>query len=87
LKHDTALSQTFDVSVFSDRKPCSKLDQHYFTFVGILIGYTATDENIGYIDVSSRLVQTSYHAIFDETWYLQPQQPPFAQMAPELAVR
>jgi hypothetical protein len=56
----------------------SKLDQHSFT--GIFLGYTATDENIRYIDVSSRLVQTSHHAIFDEAWYLQPQRPPFAQM-------
>jgi hypothetical protein len=56
----------------------SKLDQHSFT--GIFLGYTATNENIRYIDVSSRLVQTSHHAIFDEAWYLQPQQPPFAQM-------
>jgi hypothetical protein len=56
----------------------SKLDQHSFS--GIFLGYTATDENIRYIDVQSRLVQTSHHAIFDEAWYHQPKRPPFAQM-------
>jgi hypothetical protein len=59
-------------------KHCSKLDQHDFT--GILLGYTATDENIRYIDVNSRQVKSSHHAIFDEAWYLQPKRPPFAQM-------
>ena len=56
----------------------SKLDRHDFT--GIFLGYTATDENIRYVDVNSRIVKTSHHAIFDEAWYLQPKRPPFAQM-------
>jgi hypothetical protein len=56
----------------------SKLDKHDFT--GIFLGYTATDENIRYIDVNTRIVKTSHHAIFDEAWYLQKNRPPFAQM-------
>jgi hypothetical protein len=56
----------------------SKLDKHAFN--GIFLGYTATDENIRYIDVNTRIVKTSHHAIFDEAWYLQPKRPPFAQM-------
>jgi hypothetical protein len=56
----------------------SKLDRHDFT--GIFLGYTATDENICYIDVESRIVKSSHHAIFDEAWYMQPKRPPFAQM-------
>ena len=56
----------------------SKLDCHDFT--GIFLGYTATDENIGYVDVNTRMVKTSHHAIFDEAWYLQPKRPPFSQM-------
>ena len=56
----------------------SKLDRHDFT--GIVVGYTATDENIRYIDVNTRMVKSSHHAIFDEAWYLQPKRPPFAQM-------
>jgi hypothetical protein len=56
----------------------SKLDRHDFT--GIFIGYTATDENIRYIDVRTRMVKSSHHAIFDEAWYLQKRRPPFAQM-------
>ena len=55
-----------------------KLNRHDFT--GIFIGFTATDENIRYIDVYSRIVKSSHHAIFDEAWYLHPQRPLFAQM-------
>jgi hypothetical protein len=57
----------------------SKLHRHDFTGT-IFLGYTATDENISYIDVHSRIVKTSHHAIFDEAWYLQLKRPPFAQM-------
>lgn len=56
----------------------SKLDRHAFT--GIFLGYTATDANIRYIDVNTKIVKRSHHAIFDEAWYLQPHRPPFAQM-------
>ena len=56
----------------------SKLDRHAFN--GIFIGYTATDTNIRYIDVNTRIVKKSHHAIFDEAWYLQLKRPPFAQM-------
>jgi hypothetical protein len=40
----------------------------------------ATDENIRYIDVDSGMVKTSHHAVFDEAWYLQHEQPPMAQL-------
>ena len=56
----------------------SKLNRHDFT--GIFLGYTATDENIRYVDVDSRRVKQSHHVIFDEAWYLQPRRPPFAQL-------
>jgi hypothetical protein len=56
----------------------SKLDRHDFTV--IFIGYTATDENIRYVDVNCRIIKTTHHAIFDEAWYHQPRRPPFAQM-------
>eukprot|EP00804_Cyclotella_cryptica_P010127 CCRYP_018496-RA/>CCRYP_018496-RA protein AED:0.47 eAED:0.44 QI:0/0/0/1/0.5/0.66/3/0/481 len=56
----------------------SKLDRHDFT--GIFLGYTATDENIKYVDVDTRVVKTSHHAIFDKAWYLQQRRPPFTQM-------
>jgi hypothetical protein len=62
----------------------SKLDQHSFN--GIFIGYTATDNNIRYIDVNTRIVKRSHHAIFDEAWYLQPTRPPFAQMLYDLGL-
>jgi hypothetical protein len=59
-------------------KRTAKLNRHDFT--GIFIGYTATDDNIRYIDVHSGVVKTSHHAVFDEAWYLQPSRPPAAQL-------
>lgn len=56
----------------------AKLNRHDFT--GIFIGYTATDDNIRYIDVYSGVVKTSHHAVFDEAWYLQSSRPPAAQL-------
>ena len=56
----------------------SKLDRHDFT--GIFLGYTATNQNIRYIDVNSGITKRSHHAIFDEAWYLQPERPPAAQL-------
>lgn len=56
----------------------SRLDRHDFT--GIFVGYTATADNIRYIDVDSGIVKTSHHAVFDEAWYLQPARPPMAQL-------
>jgi hypothetical protein len=79
-KPDLRLLRVFGSRVCVKRtgKRRSKLDKHDFT--GIFLGYTATDENIRYIDVTSRIVKSSHHAIFDEAWYLQPRRPPFAQM-------
>eukprot|EP00804_Cyclotella_cryptica_P024685 CCRYP_001671-RA/>CCRYP_001671-RA protein AED:0.29 eAED:-0.05 QI:0/0/0/0.33/1/1/3/0/660 len=65
------------VKVTGKRK--SKLNRHDFT--GIFIGYTATDDNIRYIDVQSGVVKASHHAVFDEAceapapkqgFYIQP---------------
>ena len=56
----------------------AKLDHNDFT--GIFLGYTATDENVIYIDLNTGVVKTSHHATFDEAWYLQPTRPPAAQL-------
>ncbi|KAL7485618.1 hypothetical protein ACHAW6_011205 [Cyclotella cf. meneghiniana] len=64
------------IKVMGKRK--AKLNRHDFT--GIFIGYTATDDNIRYIDVHSGVVKTSHHAVFDEAWYLQTTRPPAAQL-------
>ena len=56
----------------------AKLNWH--DFKGIFLGYTATDDNIRYIDVHSSVVKTSHHAVFDEAWYLQLTRPPAAQL-------
>jgi hypothetical protein len=66
------------VSVKRTGERRSKLDRHDFT--GIFVGYTATGENVRYIDVHTCQLKSSHHAIFDEAWYLQPKRPPFAQM-------
>jgi hypothetical protein len=55
-----------------------KLDCHDYT--GIFLGYTATDQNIRYIDTTTGIVKTSHHATFNEAWYLQPTRPPAAQL-------
>ena len=47
-----------------------KLDRHDFT--GIFLGYTATDQNIIYLDLDFGIVKSCHHAIFVEAWYLQP---------------
>ncbi len=51
-----------------------KLDHNDFT--GIFLGYTATDQNIVYLDLTSGIVKSCHHAVFDEAWYLQLHRPP-----------
>jgi hypothetical protein len=70
--------------VSSDRKRAAKLDRHDFS--GIFIGYTATDDNIKYIDIDTGRVKMSHHAVFDEAWYLQRNQPPAAQLLYEMGM-
>jgi hypothetical protein len=53
-----------------------KLDKH--NFKGIFLDYTATDQNIVYLDLDSGLVKQSHHAQFDEAWFLQDSRPPAA---------
>ncbi len=55
-----------------------KLDCRNFT--SIFLGYMATDLNIMNLDLDSGIVKSCHHAIFDEAWYLQPTQPPAAQL-------
>jgi hypothetical protein len=60
----------------------AKLDKHNFT--GIFLGYSATDQNIIYIDLNSGIVKNSHHATFDEAWYLFDTRPPAAQLLYDL---
>jgi len=60
------------------------LDRH--DFKGIFLEYTATDQNIIYLDLDSGVVKSSHHAQFDEAWYLQPKRPPAAQLLYDLGV-
>ena len=61
------------------------MDRHDFT--GIFCGYTATDQNIVYLDLDSGIVKQSHHATFDEAWYLQPARPPAAQLLYDLGLK
>jgi hypothetical protein len=60
-----------------------KLDRHDFT--GIFLGYTATDQNIIYLE-DSGIVKSCHHAVFDEAWYHQPTRPPAAQLLYDLGL-
>jgi hypothetical protein len=62
----------------------SKLDCHDFT--GIFLGYSATDQNIQYLDLMSGVVKSSHHAQFDEVWYLQHKQPLGPQLLYDLGL-
>ncbi len=55
-----------------------KLDRQ--DFKGTFLGYTATDNNIVYLDLNSSIVKRCHHAQFDEAWYLQNTRPPAAQL-------
>ena len=58
------------------------MDRHDFS--GIFLGYTATDNNIRYLDLDSGVVKLCHHAMFDEAWYLQPSRSPAAQLLHDL---
>jgi hypothetical protein len=60
----------------------AKLDHH--DFKGVFLGYTATDQNIIYLDLDSGVVKSSHHTQFDEAWYLQSTRLPAAQLLYDL---
>ena len=79
-KPDLSCLKVFGARVCVKRagKRRAKLDHN--DFCGIFLGYTGTDQNIKYIDLTSGVVKTSHHATFDEAWYLQSSRPPAAQL-------
>ena len=82
---DVGHLKTFSrVCVKRSGKRNAKLDKNNFT--GIFIGYTATDNNIEYLDLTTGTVKRSHHAQFDEAWYLQPTRPPAAQLLYDLRI-
>ncbi len=60
----------------------AKLDCN--NFMGIFLGYMATNNNILYLDLSSGLVKQSHHMQLDKAWYLQASHPPAAQLLYDL---
>jgi hypothetical protein len=84
---DVTNLKTFGSRVYvwqSGSRQC-KLDRHDFT--GIFLGYTATDQNIMYLDTSSGIVKSCHHVVFDEAWYLQHTQPPAAKLLYNLGIK
>jgi hypothetical protein len=83
-KPDVTHLKTFGSQVCVKRtgSRCCKLDRHDFT--GIFLGYTATDQNIIYLDLNSGIVKSCHHAVFNEAWYLQQTCPPAAQLLYDL---
>ncbi len=71
MKPDLSSNKVFGsrVCVHQSGKLQAKLDHHKFT--GIFLGYSATDQNIVYLDLNTGVVKTSHHATFDEDRYLQ----------------
>ena len=72
------------VCVKESHKRRAKLDMNDFR--GIFLGYTATNENIRYIDLDNGRVKTCHHATFDESWYMQPMRPPAPQLLYDLGL-
>jgi hypothetical protein len=62
-----------------------KLDRH--DFKGIFLGYTATDQNIAYLDLNTGVVKQSHHAQFNEAWYLQMSRLPAAQLLYDIGIK
>jgi hypothetical protein len=86
MKPDLEYLKTFGSWVYIKRMgDChAKLDRHNFS--GIFLKYMSTDQNIIYLDLTSGLVKHSHHATFDKAWYLQPSQPPAAQLFYDLGL-
>lgn len=80
LKPDLAHPCIFGVRVFvrcPGTKP-AKLGKH--TYMGVFLGYTASNQNKRYINIMLGQVKMAYHIIFDEAHYdsySQPQGPQF----------
>ncbi len=64
---------------------CCNFDLHNFT--GIFLGYTATNQNIVYLDTTNSIVKSCHHAVFDKVWYLQLTRPPAAQLLHNLCLQ
>ena len=56
----------------------AKLDHH--NFIGVFLGYRATDQNVIYYDLDSGRIKQSHHAFFNEAWYMHEGLPPAAQL-------
>ncbi len=86
-KSNVTYLKTFGSRVFVKRsgsRHC-KLDLH--NFMGIFLGYTATNQNIVYLDTMTGIVKSCHHTVFDKAWYLQSMQPLAAQLLYNLGLK
>jgi hypothetical protein len=72
------------VCVKGTGKRHGKLDPHDFT--GIFLGYSSTDQNIKYLNLTSGVIKTCHHVQFDKAWYLQHECPPGPQLLYDLGL-
>ncbi len=86
VKPDLTFLKLFGAQVCVKRtgKRGGKLDHHDFT--GIFLGYSGTDQNIKYLNLTSSIVKTCHHVQFDEAWYLQHECPPGPQLLYDLGL-
>lgn len=62
----------------------AKLDRH--TFRGVFLGYTATDLNVRYYDLTSGRIKIARHVVFDEAHYMSQTRPPGPQFLYDLGI-
>ncbi len=85
-KPDNTHLKTFGSCVCVKRTGSCRCKLNHNNFTGIYLGYTVTDQNITYLHLNSGIVKSCHCAIFDEAWYLQPTQPPAAQLLYDLGL-
>jgi hypothetical protein len=86
-KPNVAYLQTFGSWVCVKRTGtcCCKLNLHNFTC--IFLGYTATNQNIVYLDTMTSIFKSCHHAVFDKAWSLQPTPPPADKLLYNLGLK
>jgi hypothetical protein len=79
-KPDVSHLKTFGSQVCVKRTGLRQCKLGHHDFTGIFLGYTATYQNIIYLDLNSGIVKSCHHAVFDKAWYLQQTGLPAAQL-------
>lgn len=86
MKPNLRLLRLFGLQVSVKRSGDKRAKFDKYDFTRIFLGYTATDQNVRYIDVMSAVVKSSHHVVFNEDWHLHPVRPPGAQLLYDLGI-